>query len=89
MLLFFIAKWFGDSWIVKQFLKYGIYNSLADLRTDLMESLPASIGACFSNNIYIKIAANPLFNDFGDNSIVFLLFSNLRGGSRLSLKVIY
>ena len=62
---------------------------MADLRIDSAESFPVSLGTPFSNNINIKIAADPLFNDFGDNNVVFLFFSNLKGGSRLSLRAIY
>ena len=87
--LLFIAKWFDNSSIIEQFLKYRIYNPLINLRIDLVESLPAFLRAFFCNNINIKIVADLLFNDFRSDSIVFLLFYNLRGDSRLSSKATY
>lgn len=42
-----------------------------------------------SNNININIGVNSLFNNFGDNSIIFFFFLNLRNSNRLNTKSIY
>ena len=87
--LLFIAELFNDSCIVEQFLNYGIYNFLANLRTDLAESLPVLLEAFFSHNINIEVVIDPLFDDFGGNDIVFFFFPNLKSSDRLSSRAIY
>lgn len=86
---FFIAKCFGNFWIVKQFFEYKIYNPLANLKTNLAESFSVPLEDFFSNNINIKVIIDPLFDNFGGNGIIFLFFSNLKNSNRLSSKVIY
>lgn len=43
----------------------------------------------FSNDIDVKVAVDPLLDDFGSNSIVFLLFPSLSSCGRVSSRFIY
>ena len=43
----------------------------------------------FSNNVDVEVGIDPLFDNFGSNSVVFLLFSSLGSCSRISIRPIY
>lgn len=43
----------------------------------------------FSNNVYVKVAIDPLLNDFRSDSVVFFLFPSLSSCSRVSSRSIY
>lgn len=62
---------------------------MANLGVDLAKSLLRSLGILFSNNVDIEVATKPLFDDFGGNGVVFLLFSGLSSGGRLRTRSVY
>lgn len=66
-----------------------MYKNFTELGVHLAKNLLTSLRTLFSNNIDIKVIANPLFNDFRGNSIILLFFLGLNGSDRLSLRLIY
>lgn len=55
----------------------------------MAEYLPESLRVFFSDDINIKICANPLSDNFRSNYVIFLFFLDLSSGSELILQAIY
>lgn len=55
------------------------------MQVNIAECFLKLLEVLFSNNIDIKVCADPLFDNFEDNYIIFLFFLGLDSGSSLNL----
>ena len=81
--------WFHDTRIIHELLKYEVYNTLAYLGADLSQKLLWSMWVSFSNNIDLKIGVDPMLDNFGSDSVVFLFFPRLDSFSKISMGPMY
>ena len=75
--------------IIQELLEYRVYDTLAYLRADLPQSLPWPIWVSFSNNVDVEVGIDPLFDNFGSDSVVLLLFPSLGSYSKISTRPVY
>lgn len=69
----FILKQFYDLRIVEQLVENRTYNTFVNLKTNSSKYFLGKIQISISDNVNIEIEIYPLFDDFRDDRIVFVL----------------